>query len=312
MCLLPNKIFSRKSFNGYLGWGRRRTTVFSRYFAKKNNLPFIAIEDGYLRSFLYGYLNPPLSFVVDFNGIYYDSSCSSDLELLLNSDHHFFSEKEIIEVKKKVLNNNLTKYNHASVLNNDFLDSIKNPHEKVLVVDQTFGDMSIAYGNASKASFDHMLLAALAENPSATIYVKTHPEVTSGRKKGYLTHTQGSDRIVMIRDDVNPIDLIQKMDKVYVVTSQMGFEALLCGKRVSCFGVPWYAGWGVTDDRVKESSAWPRRAKLRTTDELFVAAYLNYSLYLNPFTHESGTIFDVMDWLVLQKKMVANQFKRDL
>ena len=40
------------------------------------------------------------------------------------------------------------------------------------------------------------------------------------------------------------------VDAVYVVTSTMGFEALLVGKPVTTFGVPWYAGWGVTDDRV--------------------------------------------------------------
>jgi capsular polysaccharide export protein len=155
-----------------------------------------------------------------------------------------------------------------------------------------------------------MLSSALNENPLATIYLKTHPEVTSGRKKGYLTHIKDSNQIVMIRDHVNPTDLIKKMDKVYVVTSQMGFEALMCNKHVVCFGVPWYAGWGVTDDRVKDSPAWVRRTKKRTVDELFAAAYLHYMRYLNPFTHEVGTIFDVINWLVLQKNMVKNQFKR--
>jgi capsular polysaccharide export protein len=207
-----------------------------------------------------------------------------------------------------ILRLKLSKYNHTQDLNDCMLGF--DDAARVLVIDQTYGDMSVECGGAFPQSFADMLDAALAENPEATIYLKTHPEVNSGSKKGYLTHIQDSDRIVMIREDVNPIDLIQKMDKVYVVTSQMGFEALMCGKPVVCFGVPWYAGWGVTDDRVKDSPAWARRTKKRTVDELFAAAYLHYTRYLNPFTHERGTIFDVIEWLVLQKKMVANQFKR--
>ncbi len=42
---------------------------------------------------------------------------------------------------------------------------------KVLVVDQTFGDMSVALGGATAATFDAMLAAALADNPQATVYV---------------------------------------------------------------------------------------------------------------------------------------------
>ncbi len=308
--ILRKLIFGSNRDHGYVGWGRRRLSRISRFFAKKNNLPFIAIEDGYFRSFLHGYLNPALSYVCDFSGIFYDSFCSSDLEIFLNSDNHFSDDNKVVELKRKILSFKLSKYNHAPDFNVGLLkfDDVA----RVLVVDQTYGDMSIVYGDASEESFADMLYAALAENPEATIYIKTHPEVTSGRKKGYLTHIQDSDRIVMIRDDVNPIDFIQKMDKVYVVTSQMGFEALMCGKPVVCFGVPWYAGWGVTDDRVIESPAWERRTKKRTVDELFAAAYLHYTRYLNPFTHERGTIFDVIEWLVLQKEMVTNQFKRAL
>ena len=48
------------------------------------------------------------------------------------------------------------------------------------------------------------------------------------------------------------------MDRVYVVSSTMGFEALLAGKSVTCFGMPWYAGWGATDDRQAPGVAAPR------------------------------------------------------
>jgi capsular polysaccharide export protein len=179
--------------------------------------------------------------------------------------------------------------------------------------------MSVALGGANADTFVSMLAAARGENPGATIYVKTHPEVTSGRKGGYLTAEQNGvvgggvgskvdslssgQRTVVLREAVNPLSLIEQMDRVYVVTSTMGFEALLAGKPVVCFGVPWYAGWGVTDDRCTQTTAWARRTRKRTVDELFAAAYFHYTRYLNPVTHERGTIFDVIDWLINQKRM---------
>jgi capsular polysaccharide export protein len=167
------------------------------------------------------------------------------------------------------------------------------------------GDMSVALGGATAQTFFDMLAAAKAENPCATIYVKTHPEVSSGRKVGYLTSVHPDERTIVLRDAVNPMSLLQFMDKVYVVTSTMGFEALLAGKRVVCFGVPWYAGWGVTDDRCTHSPAWVRRTRQRSVRELFTAAYVHYTRYLNPVSHKRGQILDVINWLVRQKDMAT-------
>jgi capsular polysaccharide export protein len=159
--------------------------------------------------------------------------------------------------------------------------------------------MSVALGGAGAETFAAMLASAYSENPQATIYVKTHPEVSSGRKGGYLTQVQDDERTVVLRQAINPLSLIEMMDRVYVVTSTMGFEALLADKLVTCFGMPWYAGWGVTDDRQR----CQRRTRLRTVDELFAAAYFHYTRYLDPVTHSRGTIFDVIDWLVRQRQV---------
>ena len=47
-----------------------------------------------------------------------------------------------------------------------------------------------------------------------------------------------------------------------------------------------------------------RRRQTRNVQQLFAAAYLAYARYLDPVTHELGSILDVMDWLTLQKKMM--------
>ncbi len=290
----------------FITWGYKQNLSTAFKIIKTNNLRLIRLEDGFLRSYASELNSQSLSIITDSRGLYYNSYFDSDLEKIIVGKINY-STNYIEDCLNIIISYKLSKY----TIDREYKLPKKNDEQKkILVVDQTFGDLAVKYGASEPKTFIEMLEAAHTENPEATIYIKTHPEVTSDRKKGYLTHIQVSDRIVMIREDVNPIDLIQKMDKVYVVTSQMGFEALMCGKTVVCFGVPWYAGWGVTDDRVKDSPAWARRSKKRTVDELFAAAYLHYTRYLNPFTHERGTIFDVIEWLVLQKKMVANQFKR--
>ena len=41
------------------------------------------------------------------------------------------------------------------------------------------------------------------------------------------------------------------------MTSLLGFEALLRGKSVTCLGLPFYAGWGLTDDHHPAPAALP-------------------------------------------------------
>ncbi|WP_370527706.1 capsular polysaccharide biosynthesis protein [Comamonas sp. Tr-654] len=286
------------------GWGLRPTTRQALAYADTHGLPYVALEDGFLRSFGTGEHFPPLSLVVDDTGIYYDCTRPSALERLLCSDADLLGADAALvrQAREQLLSAGLSKYNHAAELPDGMLRS--DDAQRVLVVDQTAGDMSVAKGGADAATFEAMLAAALAENPQATVYVKTHPEVTSGRKGGYLTGVQPDARTVLLRDAVNPMSLIAQMDQVYVVSSTMGFEALLADKPVVCFGVPWYAGWGVTDDRQTQYAAMLRRAgRRRSVDELFAAGYVHYSHYLNPETRQRGNVLDVIDWLQRQRQV---------
>jgi capsular polysaccharide export protein len=285
------------------GWGQRPSTRKAVAYAGKHGLPYVALEDGFLRSFGTGEHFPPISLVWDDEGIYYDCSKASALEGLLNEAQDLLSCAAA--ARAQLMGSSLSKYNHAPPLADDALRT--QDGARILVIDQTAGDMSVALGGADGHTFQRMLAAARAEHPEATVYVKTHPEVASGRKGGYLTAVADDAKTVVLRDAVNPLSLIRHMDRVYVVTSTMGFEALLAGKPVSCFGVPWYAGWGVTDDRQADHPAMVRRARARSVDELFAAAYIHYTRYLNPETRQRGSIRDAICWLELQRE-VAGRF----
>ncbi|CUI66571.1 capsular polysaccharide biosynthesis protein [Achromobacter kerstersii] len=288
---------AKQSLRALTGWGFRPSTNRPRALAAKHGIPFIGLEDGFLRSYGTGRNHPTLSLVVDPEGIYYAAGQPSALETLLTSGQDLLSGAGACyaQARDRIVQQGLSKYNLAPDADPVLFT---HPGPRVLIVDQTVGDGSVEYGLASAASFSAMLAAARRENPDAIIYIKTHPEVSRGTKRGFLSSVDGDSRTVMLREPTSPASVLRHMDRVYVVTSHMGFEALLHGVPVTCFGVPWYAGWGCTDDRI----ACPRRKRTRTVNELFAGAYLHYTRYLNPETYERGTIFDVMDWLVLQRQ----------
>ena len=302
-------VFSRSApgITAVAGWGRKPSGAKAARWASQLGVPCWQLEDGFLRSYGTGDTFPPLSIVVDEQGIYYDSTRPSALEALLASPDDLLDgiADDVARAKRLVLGHRLSKYNHAPnwAGDGDGLPRFARNDSggRVLVIDQTAGDMSVSLGGATADTFATMLAAARAENPQATIYVKTHPEVSSGRKGGYLTHVQDDERTVVLRQAINPLSLIEQMDRVYVVTSTMGFEALLAGKPVTVFGMPWYAGWGATDDR----QSCVRRTRQRSVDELFAAGYFHYARYLNPVTHQRGNIFDVIDWLVRQRQAAS-------
>lgn len=283
-----------------LGWGRKRAALRARKLAARHGLPFISVEDGFLRSFGLGVNGiPALSVVVDDLGVYFDARSESRFERLLQQGGF---EPELLQEAERVLqwlrDHRLTKYNVGDEVPPGTFDPGMN---RVLVVDQTAGDASIAGGLADEGSFIRMLEAAVRENPGSEVWVKTHPDVLAGRRKSCLSGARTQPNLRWITEDWHPHSLLPHFDRVYVVSSQLGLDALIAGKPVSCFGVPFYAGWGLTDDRV----ACPRRSARRTLPELIAVAYLRYPCYLDPVTWGQGNFFQVAAFVVRQRETVA-------
>lgn len=279
------------------GWGLKETSEKARRYAARKQLPYLSLEDGFLRSLGLG-VDGALrhSLVVDYNGIYYDATCPSDLELLIKEADFTAAELKRAEQGIELLRRyRLAKYNHAP----DWLEAIPlDDKPRVLVVDQTFGDASIEYGLADASHFRLMLESAVKNNPDAQILIKTHPDVISGKKKGYLCDLPNQYQCTLVTEDTSPWALLDIVDKVYVVTSQFGFDALLAGKQVYCFGAPFYAGWGLTTDY----QDIPRRVKGRSLIQLFAGAYLRYCRYINPYTGQRCEFEDTVALLADQKR----------
>lgn len=278
------------------GWGNRENTEKAREFAQKSELPYAALGEGFvcyygLSSGSYG----PYSLVRDYSGIYYDASCPSDVELALNSDYMLPQHviEQAGEAMSLMIRHGISKYTYAPDFMHGYLLKHPGPSRRVLVVDQSHGDMSVVHGGGSEKLFEDMLQAAIFENRDAQVWIKAHPDVIAGKSRGYLIDLADKYGVPVIAEDYNPFSIFQYFDRIYTVTSQMGFEALLAGKKVTCFGMPFYAGWGSTDDRM----VCERRHRTRSITEIFAVAYLMYASYINPANGQSGSIFDVIDHL---------------
>lgn len=284
---------------GIAGWGHKPTADKARRRAARNSLAYIALEDGFLRSLDLGCNGAqPLSLVIDHTGIYYDAGEPSDLENLLNSSG--WETTELLEsarlAMREIIRHGLSKYNHAPHAPERIWGDM--PAPRVLVLDQTAGDASVTLGMAGEGSFRAMLEEVLAAYPPDHVRVKTHPDVIAGKKRGYLAEQAAELGVGVMAVDCAPLSLLAGADVVYTVTSQMGFEALMLGKEVHCFGMPFYAGWGLTRDR----QACPRRQRQRSLEEVFAAAYLLYARYVNPVRGERCDIHETIALLAEQRR----------
>lgn len=294
-----------------LGWGRKKSYRRASQFAQRHDLPMLTLEDGFLRSLTSGkHSRYACSMVIDPIGIYFNAKYPSYLEqLIVDSALNPPQLQKTQRLIDRIISERLSKYNGTA--KNGTLSHLKiqKDSKNILLIDQVAGDQSINGAGADKDSFIKMLKIAQQNHPKAQLWIKAHP----AGKIGYLTEIELPNAINIIQESVNPIELLEQMDDVYTVSSHMGFEALMLGKPVHCFGVPWYAGWGLTDDTHAPqnvlSVAQTRRLKRRekngmaavTLGELFFACYLQYSHYANPATGKACDIDTTMDWLVTNR-----------
>lgn len=265
-----------------VGWGQKANTRQIKQKAQELGLPYWQLEDGFI-----GYIGHParggkaVSLIADPVGIYYDARQPSRLEQLIATPCDARMLARAGALVSELLRLGITKYNCyaaesglpealASRLHND-------ARPKVLLIDQVAGDLSIPGALASVEDFVGMVAAARRNHPGARLLLRTHPDTRLGKKRGVLAQMQLDD-VELVTDHCHPHALLNEVEAVYTVSSQMGFEALLLGKAVHCFGMPFYAGWGLTHD----SKQCERRQAQISLPQLVAAALILYPRYLDP------------------------------
>lgn len=247
-------------------------------WAKSGRRDAVLVEDGFIRSRGLGAdLIPPLSLVLDDIGIYYDATRPSRLEKLINAaaDLDAGARDRAAALIARITDAGLSKYNLACEASLPELPKGR----RILVPGQVEDDASIRLGAADVTTNRALLDAVRAANPAAVLIYKPHPDVEAGLRPGIVQDADQIADVVLHRTD--PIAALEAVDEVWTITSLLGFEGLLRGKRVTCLGTPFYAGWGLTDDRAMPVTRREARVDLIA---LVHATLIAYPRYFDPVT----------------------------
>lgn len=251
-------------------------------------VPVWSIEDGFIRSAGLGAaLVQPCSLVLDTQRPHYDGSGPSDLEDLLA--HRAFTADELARAEAlvdRLRTAHVTKYNLAGAS-----PDLPDARRRVLVLGQVDDDLSVQRGGGGLSVAD-MVARVRAEEPDALLLFKPHPDVVAGLREG-LRRPPEADLVV---EDAGLAPLFEQVDAVHVLTSLGGFEALLRGCAVTVHGQPFFAGWGLTDDR----NPPPRRTRRLTLAELVAGALIAYPLYYHPALERRCSVEELLDWIADQ------------
>lgn len=235
------------------------------------------VEDGFLRSSGLGSdFHFPLSLVVDGRAMHFDATRPSDLEILLET--HVFSDAELAaarDLTRLIVEGGLTKYNLGET---NPAPPAAGARGIVLVAGQVPDDAAVVHGAADIRTTPDLLRAVRGARPDAHIVFKEHPELVSGNRPGRTDPAALEGIVDTFVTQGGILAEIEKADEVHVISSLAGFEALLRGKRVVCWGRPFYAGWGLTEDRAPLA----RRTRRLTRDELVAGAMILYARYVEP------------------------------
>ena len=296
-------------FAAYVGWGNRRSGRMARNAAERTSRPFALLEDGFLRSVGLGKEGAAaVGFVLDDCGVYYDASRPSRLEALIAGGSAKIEPSELASLELwRALR--LSKYN----LGVDRAPAgLGSAGDWIVLVDQVKGDASVAGAGATAADFDRLLAAAVAERGAKRLAVRIHPDVSRGRAQGYLHAKARRLGLRVIEEDVSSHAVLDCAAEIWTVSSALGFEAILRGVPTRTFATPFYAGWGLTEDRA-EGPVWrtasARRSTRPSAESMFGAAFVRYSRYVDPVTRRaldfSAAAARIADWRAREQALVG-------
>ncbi|UPG72864.1 hypothetical protein MVG78_01300 [Roseomonas gilardii subsp. gilardii] len=250
---------------------------------RAEGLPVLALEDGFLRSRGLGArFLPGASYCLDARGAYYDPAQASELELILQrgvTDRALLARAKTL--RAAIVARGIGKYHLGGEV-----PPIAAPAGRrvLLVPGQVQDDASVRCGGGEIQSNLALLRAVRAARPEGFIVYKPHPDLEAGFRKGRIAAAElaaVADQVVLGAPLSGLFPLVQE---VHTLTSLSGFEALLRGVPVVTYGRPFYAGWGLTEDRAPEGFPAGRRGVARSLEELVAAALILYPRYIDPVT----------------------------
>ncbi len=233
--------------------------------------PMLRMEDGFFHSDGLGSdMNAPCSQVMDRQGLYFDARSPNELTQILNDARFDATElARAAALRELVAQLGVTKYNLGRRT-----PAWRAPAGKtvILVPGQVADDASIRFGTGALGTAEALLEEVRRRNPDGFIIYKPHPDVLSGNRVGLVQARELAD---IVDAEADLLSLVDCADEVHVLSSLAGFDALLRGKSVFTYGLPFYAGWGLTEDALPQ----PWRQRTLTLDMLVAGVLLRYPVY---------------------------------
>lgn len=191
-------------------------------------------------------------------------------------------------MQHSLINQQLTKYNLPSET------PMLPTGNRILVPGQVEDDASVKLGTQGIKTNIGLLRNVRLNNPSDVIIYKPHPDVEARLRKGHVPLKQALLFADVIADSADITHLLSEVTEVHTMTSLTGFEALLRGVNVTTYGVPFYAGWGLTKDKATIPA---RRNQCVDLDSLIYATLIAYPRYFDPVTKQACPVEVVVDRL---------------
>ncbi|MBB2204650.1 capsular polysaccharide export protein, LipB/KpsS family [Gluconacetobacter takamatsuzukensis] len=250
--------------------------------AREARTPLWRVEDGFVRSIGLGSaLMPPSSITIDTRGIYYDPARESDLEhILATAGFDPALRARAGRLVDSLVRLGISKYGAGPAAGmGESWDT--GGRRTILVPGQVADDQSVRCGGGRIGGNLELLQTVRRHNPDAFIVYRPHPDVEATHRAGHM-----DDSVVMqLADRIDRggaiLDTIARVDEVHTLTSLAGFEALMRGRRVVTYGVPFYAGWGLTVDM---GDVPARRTRHLSLEELVAGVLILFPRYLDPVT----------------------------
>ncbi|MBR0679875.1 hypothetical protein GXW74_05205 [Roseomonas eburnea] len=246
--------------------------------ARAAGVPVVWVEDGFIRSagLGAGFL-PAASLTLDSRRPCFDPSGPSDLEVLLaTAEFPPALLARAAALRATLIARGITKYNLGGEA--PMLPATPG-RRRILVPGQVEDDLSVRLGGTAEVRGNLDLLRAVrAANPDAFIAFKPHPDVEAGYRRGAVPDAEARALADAVLSRVPIAPLLAQVEEVHTLTSLTGFEALLRGLAVTCWGRPFYAGWGLTEDRAPLA----RRVRRLSVDALVAGALILFPRYQDP------------------------------
>lgn len=298
------KFLTEYPLKAFLVWGADTFPMIDE-LSVQYSVPIWRAEDGFIRSVKLGSeLVPPKSLAIDRSGIYFDSRSVSDLEKLLNYWDIQNNTQLLLQAKQLMAwfrDLKISKYNDVDPLQDKLDDSSLSAAidaKRVLVLGQLESDASIKYGGCDGWTNERLIGLAVNENPKTKILYRPHPD----QLRQFPNHT---GEILLAYPDVeiashkeSVADQLLSVSRVYTMTSLAGLEALLHGVSVTVVGAPFYAGWGLTDDRAIIN----KRFRTLTLEELFCIVYCVYPQYLSGVASPTLGVISTIQQIVSERE----------